>query len=105
MINKYTPGPWQAREFCDSQWWVEVKGEPYHFICLTSQGNDEANAKLIAAAPLMLEMLKKAEWVESAARWDHPALLCPICEGVQKEGGHASDCALNAVLKSLLNLD
>lgn len=59
MSYEYTPGPWFAVKHADPQWRVSV-GSPdsLKIVAMTCQGNDEANARLIAAAPLMLFVLK-----------------------------------------------
>jgi hypothetical protein len=54
----YTPGPWVAKISEDPQWKVTHSGQDFSVICQTSQRNDEANAKLIAAAPELLEALE-----------------------------------------------
>jgi hypothetical protein len=51
-----TPGPWSARPLDDPQWGIHGKGE-WELVANTLHGNDSANAKLIAAAPVMAEAL------------------------------------------------
>ena len=56
----YTPGPWTARKE-GGTWYVEVgRDQDYFDICELFGGGIkmEANARLIAAAPEMLEALK-----------------------------------------------
>ena len=56
----HTPGPWQARDGL-SKWNVTTVGAPRTFnICAinTDRTEQEANARLIAAAPDMLRALK-----------------------------------------------
>lgn len=48
-MSEHTPEPWEARLHEDPQWMVRVKGSPLGAVCLTSQGNDEANARHIVA--------------------------------------------------------
>ena len=58
----HTPGPWTARKE-GGTWYVEVGHDQDYFdICELFGGGDkmEANARLIAAAPELLEALKKA---------------------------------------------
>ena len=62
MANEYTPGPWDCRQWDGPQWIVTSEG-PQHFLATTVGGNDEANARLIAAAPELLEALQ--EYVNS----------------------------------------
>jgi len=101
---KYTPGPWSARAGdlnSDPRWWIFVNGDPLNTICLTSQDNDEANAHLLAASPLMLEVLQEIEWVEDEEYWKK---FCPSCQEFQSYG-HKDDCKLAAAIKAALNLD
>ena len=58
LMNKHTPGPWKARLNEEPQWWIcGPKGE-FQIIATTSQGNDKANANLMATAPEMLKALE-----------------------------------------------
>lgn len=66
-LAKATPRPWGARAHEDPQWMVLGPRGRYHAICLTSQGNDEANAALIAAAVNALPAL--LDVVEAALAW------------------------------------
>ena len=62
MAN-HTPGPWIARMNCDV-----MAGERLVADCMTGRlRDDRANARLIAAAPEMLNML--IELQESAQYW------------------------------------
>ena len=59
----HTPGPWKARMNCDV-----MSGERLVADCMTRWlREDRANARLIAAAPEMLEVL--IELQESAQYW------------------------------------
>ncbi len=49
-MEEHTKTPWEAVIQEDPQWMVRVKGTDFHIICLTSQGNDQANAEFIAKA-------------------------------------------------------
>ena len=42
-----TPRPWEACQHNDCQWAIRVAGTRFHLIAITSQGNDEENARLI----------------------------------------------------------
>lgn len=53
-----TPGPWT---FNDDDWSVEAG---HHIICEMHGDNAEANARLIAAAPELLEALKALAQLE-----------------------------------------
>lgn len=70
---QHTPLPWRAGVFEDPQWAVRSGSSEFALVCLTSQGNDEANAKFIARAcnchDDLLEALKEMDaLVESL--WD-----------------------------------
>ena len=62
-MSMYTPGPWIARMNCDV-----IAGERLVANCMTGWlREDKANARLIAAAPEMLEVL--TELSDSAQYW------------------------------------
>ena len=63
-MNSYTPGPWEAVPFnfsCVNMWDIRVKNQPdddpYPIADMVFQ---EANARLIAAAPEMVIKLEQA---------------------------------------------
>jgi len=110
-MSKHTPGPW------------ELKRDPMHYDTLTSiegggknsrfglprelmveiggyAGNQtaESNARLIAAAPEMLQILQELEFVLEDKNGD--AVLCPIC---CERLTHADDCKLGNILKKVEN--
>jgi hypothetical protein len=61
-MSKHTPGPWAYQEKADAYTHI-VRGPNDSFICQTPQGacgTCEANARLMAAAPDLLEALKGA---------------------------------------------
>lgn len=70
-----TKGDWEARPpagadaDCDPRWCVGPKGEEFHVVCVTSQGNDEANAKYIALGTAvedaLIDMVAQACTVEN----------------------------------------
>ena len=63
MMGNHTPGPWIARMNCDV-----MAGERLVADCMTGRlKDDRANARLVAAAPEMLNML--IELSESAQYW------------------------------------
>lgn len=68
-MSKHTPRPWKARLHDAPQWLITTKGDEFGCICTTIMGNDEANARLIAAAPNLLEACKKA--ITCASLPDH----------------------------------
>lgn len=58
MTTKHTPGPWRLWGKADPS---QVISDATGFIAQTLGGNDEANARLIAAAPELLEALKNLD--------------------------------------------
>ncbi len=69
-MSKHTPGPWHAREWtCHAPTSIGIEGGPYGFIQLAecsglgnhpcvSPEQEEANVRLIVAAPDLLAALK-----------------------------------------------
>lgn len=57
-MSKHTPGPWTTWGKADPSQIIASKDG---FVAQTVGGNDEANARLIAAAPELLEALEVAE--------------------------------------------
>lgn len=73
-MNKHTPGPWSLSydDRPDMEWNIHVvQADATHLtVCfMTSDGPSEANAKLIAAAPELLEAARKAEAVLARGKW------------------------------------
>ena len=103
---KWTPGPWNAID-CGTGWVVgprEADSDDYiadvhlhtHGI---SDESAEANANLIAAAPMLYEALDAIEWALVEYREDSNGLVgcCPSCEESVNEG-HEVGCQLAAAL-------
>lgn len=81
-MSTHTPGPWAAQPH-DLKCWTVVAGagsSVAHVDLRSEPEITEANARLIAAAPDLLEALKFAE----AILEQHVAASCDICGG---EGG------------------
>lgn len=110
---KFTPGPWKVKHrhcYCtahDNEYdglGLEVEGPPE----ATNRGQfaRSADALLIAAAPQLYEALAAVEWEECHTDTDYNKTgeliwyVCPSCDGVRDEGGHAPDCQLAAALKA-----
>ena len=69
---RHTPGPWRWGEFCNRQGGKVkelVGAEPADEIILECGCLDEANARLIAAAPEMLAALKEEFGILSQVDW------------------------------------
>lgn len=109
--TKHTPGPWQVAENGFS-----VYASDPHFVVANTltpdsrligqqeeldaiRGTQRANAHILAASILMLEVLQEVEWVYGA-----PLMICPVCEVMQRQG-HDTDCKLDIAIKAALNLD
>jgi hypothetical protein len=56
--TKHTPGPWYVTRHNDLQYSISQKETGYDEMIEALDEEDEANAKLIAAAPELLEALK-----------------------------------------------
>ena len=115
-----TPGPWQwtghdekygTYSSLDGPAKKNEHGKDYWNPVVRSMGYDEpelsidaADARLIAQAPAMYELLKELEWFEE----DGGIVWCPVCKrykpgetgGLYNEG-HLTDCRLAAVLKAV----
>lgn len=64
-MSKHTPGPWRTTRFTGNKSWTIQRSDTHE--ALASVRTGEANARLIAAAPEMLEALKEARgWIELA---------------------------------------
>lgn len=75
-MNKYTPGPWHVAERVDDGdvlYTVEADNLPVAYIYRKAER--EANARLIAAAPELLEAL------EELLAWDLQMLPQEVSEG------------------------
>ena len=58
MEAKHTPGPWSYRD--DSGYCAQIDGSNGAVICCFDQDPHDADARLITAAPELLEALKDA---------------------------------------------
>lgn len=63
MKAQHTPGPWRIWRDMDSKEPVQIAGPSHDFVCQIAGENTQApaNARLIAAAPKMLEVLGMVE--------------------------------------------
>lgn len=68
---KHTPGPWRCvRNAADSQWLIACEesqdNRGYVATAATTNASDEANARLIAASPELLEsLLLVMDWIKN----------------------------------------
>jgi hypothetical protein len=58
--SKHTPGPWAYRKAFDTSQTFYIEGPDGSWLCKSTISATEANARLIAAAPELLEALKDA---------------------------------------------
>ena len=100
MMGKHTPGPYEVvrdkqRVFAD-----EVYSEDEIPIALVYADNDQykANGLLLAAAPDMLAVLERVEWVRAYSYQGDEGQECPFCCHWKEDGRHPVACALAAAL-------
>jgi hypothetical protein len=104
-MSKHTPGPWRVDETDrvvadNAKNFLRTREHP-EFIVANNvyisgpRIERQANARLIAAAPEMLEALKKVEWF--GKRIDEQP-FCPDC-GNYKSYGHMTGCELDAAIR------
>ncbi len=105
----HTPGPWKAMPHELPQWKICGPDGEFDFVAITIQGNDEANAHLLAAALKLLEACKRLEWSDWADfQRSGRRPRCPACKGLQNDmeidevqafkGGHVPNCWLAAAI-------
>lgn len=101
----HTPGPWRAELTDPDDLEFDVIG-PNHVdegdcqyittvLGMYCPDESRSNARLIAQAPAMYELLKELEW--SGEHHLHYS-MCPVCLSI---GEHEPDCKLAAVLKAV----
>jgi len=102
--TKHTLGPWEWDDEYGDNWRVNEAstGNALAVVLGTADnlqpGQREANAHLIAAAPLMLEALQEVEYLRQGGDYI-PA--CPACGRAKHDcRGHKDDCKLNAAIKT-----
>lgn len=101
--GKHTPGPWLVENEGDGTWTVWTR-QPHIGSLAHVQDEDinglfpaEANARLMAAAPDMLSVLKAVEW--NGPYVGYAAAVCPSCDAYRSDNkGHRKDCELAAAI-------
>lgn len=96
-MSKHSPGPWKVDERRD---WLVLSAGGKAVCSVPYQDESHADARLIAEAPAMLELLKKHEWSSYDSPND-PQACCPECGAYQSAmgtprpgyGAHRTDCA------------
>lgn len=78
-MGKHTPGPWEASlNVCETRWLIYTQEQSLRhrgYLASTAETNEdsEANAKLMAAAPDLLDALKELVTVAES----HISCPCP----------------------------
>ena len=73
-MSAYTPGPWTAREWPESEHFNYIVRAPSLYVGISTDST-EANARLIAAAPQLVEALALlADVAEATFRGDDDAV-------------------------------
>ena len=101
----YTPGPWTVE--CDESGVFvlmgPLKGEDEYLAVYAAPIDGEASsrrvadARLIAAAPAMYELLLDVEW---SSYDDQRGPNCPKCRALMHMG-HYPECSLGAAIKAI----
>ncbi len=68
--HRYTPGPWEYSPGHDPHNQAQIYGEGGKTLAITYSDEGSANARLIAAAPAMLEALRECITEPGAACWN-----------------------------------
>lgn len=101
--HTHTPGPWQQHdlEYCPLEIFGDLEGPMENGrvrgtqVCEIIQSNcqeqDEANAKLIAAAPELLNALLYLNHMGGDDRGGY--CICPKNDGIAPDAKHATSCA------------
>lgn len=92
-MSKHTPGPWSIDQNAMEHWMITAQNSERHrgYIATLSTTNtqSEANARLIAAAPEMLEVLREfmGDFVSivTAANHNDLATIIYVSKACQKE--------------------
>lgn len=93
-MSQHTAGPWRLIEMDGKAVGVQM-GRAGGFI-IDAGANPEANARLIAAAPELLDALKAVEWAWNAGPPKHQ--YCACC-GRWKDDGHNAVCRVRAAIQ------
>jgi hypothetical protein len=102
--KQHTPGPWRARQVVDQMddpgstlavvAWRGLGPSPWMVFADTMPGAPEADARLMAAAPQMLDALERLQWGADPGGWSK----CPVCANGESSG-HTDTCWLGVVLR------
>jgi hypothetical protein len=107
MIYKPTPGPWTAHHRINLLTRAEaaIYGPDGDMVAMVYgnlglDGDPMATARLMAAAPALLEALEAVEWVPdfNIVLGDETYFYCVDCR-MPKSVGHSSNCKLGNALK------
>jgi len=104
MEIKHTPGPWRISGYNENMGYPEpviagmVNGcTAYVAVCIECQGMDDANARLIAAAPELLEALIE---VTATLAWNAHGECRAIHDGPIMPSSQAIEVARAAIAKA-----
>lgn len=104
QTTQHTPSPWRARlvhsqmedpgstlarvgpKLPDGRQWMVFSD--------ADRGDPEADARLMAAAPQMLDALERLQWGADPGGWSK----CPVCANGESSG-HTDTCWLGVVLR------
>lgn len=103
MRNSYTRGPWLVGRNDGFSVPINASHElAFDLATVNHGGNDSealANAKLIAAAPDMLTVLRDLEWTGLNDGRGVTHAMCPACSALKSRGsGHNPHCGLAAAI-------
>jgi hypothetical protein len=83
-MNKHTPGPWKVGSRSNGEFYKRnIAGADGYHVALTSSREDaevEANARLIAAAPELLEALRELQTIVNLAIADGDWIVDGACD-------------------------
>jgi hypothetical protein len=94
MTLRHTPGPWKVAPSRDGQRWAVLMDDKYNGIVIdTVAGLNEADARLIAAAPSMLAQVQNLATIyqlltEAPRAWDILRELLPPRTSLEGELTH-----------------
>jgi hypothetical protein len=113
-VSAHTPGPWIVKQDVYRSGDIDVFARKVQYVgthvahvCVRKEPDDGdlpreqalANARLIAAAPDMLALLRDLEWSRLNDGRGVTQVQCPACFALQSRGtGHNPYCGLVAVL-------
>lgn len=77
MSSKHTPGPWDS--YTENGKTTCINGDPQFGTIVCEMVNSEADARLIAAAPDMLALIRDVAAKDHGHTMSNPKSLCLFC--------------------------